>query len=87
MTCRAAGQLIFFDQYDVAPAGFREVICDAGACDAATDDDRPRPFHDCAATLLGKRLLLGLGQEEEQKGTDHRGDSAELDRAAEPGGR
>src|SRR5260370_34209494 len=35
---RARGQLVAFDQHDVAPAGLRQMIEDAGTDDAAADD-------------------------------------------------
>jgi len=37
-----------------------------------------------AGKSFGERLLLGLGQQEQQKRSRHRGDAAELDRSAEP---
>src|SRR6202030_2678770 len=46
MPGRARGQLVALDEHDVAPAGFRQVVEDAGADDAAADDgDLNMRFH------------------------------------------
>ena len=44
MPGRAAGQLFAFEQHDVAPAHFGQVISDGTTDDAAANDDGPRVF-------------------------------------------